>query len=81
MVSQQVVWGLREAARAVARAHLFTCSGLGESRARFCGAAVIAARSAVAAGVAAGEEGGGARSMLHDPISLRIVACNGFNLC
>ena len=42
---------------------VLTWSGLGVARARFCGAALGAARSAGAAGVRAGEEGSDARSM------------------
>ena len=51
------------AARAVARAHLVGLRLGRAARARFGGAALVAARSAGAMGVTAGEEGSDARSM------------------
>eukprot|EP00967_Tisochrysis_lutea_P006732 scaffold8008_cov34-Tisochrysis_lutea.AAC.8 len=57
-----LVWGLQVVAR-----RRGSCSpgapAFGVARARFGGATLVAARSAGAAGVAAGEEGSGTRSM------------------
>ena len=63
MLAMLAMWlcGFPEAARTVARAHLVGLAGA--TRGRFGGEALVAARSAGAAGVTAGEEGSDARSM------------------